>query len=86
MKKLFALAMIGLGLGFIPFATGGCGDGGSGSGSTSDGATTGGSTTSGQSCFSAHVCINGSCNCGKDGKGSSCTDNTKCEAECKVCM
>ena len=82
-----AVAMIALGIGIVPLATGACGDGGSGSGSTSDGATSGGSTTSGQSCSSKHICVNGTCNCGtQPGQGSSCTDETKCEAECKVCM
>lgn len=75
MKKMFALLTVALGLGVASLSGAACGNG-----------TTTGDTTSGQSCSSSHVCINGACNCGSDGKGNSCTDDTKCEAECKVCM
>jgi len=75
MKKMFALLTVALGLGVTSLFGAACGNG-----------STSGSTTGGQTCTSAHVCINGACNCGSDGKGSSCTDDAKCDAECNVCM
>ena len=73
--KIVAFAWVVVTIGFAVA----CGD----SGGTSSGGTTGGSQ---QNCQSAHVCVNGSCHCGSDGKGSSCTDDTKCESECNVCV
>lgn len=78
MKKAILAVSITLGIG--GFALIGCGDSGSGAGGNNGG------TTSGQNCTSAHVCVNGVCNCGSDGKGASCTDDTKCESECQVCQ
>jgi hypothetical protein len=90
MQKLFAVALIAFGLGVVPMATGACGSGGSsstGSGSGGgSGSTTGSSTTSGQNCSTSHECTNGVCNCGLDGKGSSCSDDTSCVKQCNVCM
>ncbi len=77
MKKTLAYAVLGIGLTFGALA--GCGDSSSGSGGSSS------STTSGSNCTSAHVCVNGACNCGSDGKGQSCTDDTKCVTECRTC-
>lgn len=79
MKKMFALLTVALGLGVSSLLGAACGNG------STSGGTTGG-TTGGQSCTSAHVCVNGACNCGSDGSGSSCTDDTKCDSECQVCM
>jgi hypothetical protein len=92
MKKLLLALTITLCAGAVSLV--GCGDsgGGSGGGSNSgpsggdDGGDDGGDTTSGQTCTSSHVCVNDVCNCGDDGKGMSCTDDTKCESECRVCM
>lgn len=70
-----------------------CGDSGGGAGGSNSGPSggddgggdDGGSVTSGQTCTSSHVCVNDVCNCGDDGKGKSCTDDTKCQSECKTC-
>ena len=78
MKKIFAVAVIGFGIGLASLA--GCSKSTSGSGGGSSQ-----STTAGQNCTSSHLCVNGACNCGTDGKGMSCTDDTKCVAECQVC-
>jgi hypothetical protein len=75
--KIAALALVALGITFVAA----CGD----SSGTSSGDTSGGTSGSQQTCKSSHVCIGGSCNCGSDGKGSSCTNDTKCETECNVC-
>jgi len=78
MKKIFAVAVIGFGIGLASLA--GCSKSTNGSGGGSSQ-----STTAGQNCTSSHLCVNGVCNCGADGKGNSCTDDTKCVDECQVC-
>jgi hypothetical protein len=76
-RKTLALALTTVALFLASLA--GCGDssGGAGGGSSSG--------TGSQTCTSAHLCVNGSCHCGSDGKGSSCTDDQKCESECQMC-
>lgn len=45
-----------------------------------------GGNGSSQTCKSSHTCVNGACTCDTEGKsGQSCTDEDKCEEECKVC-
>jgi len=50
-------------------------------------------TSTNQSCSSAHLCVNGACNCGQDGSGQACTnpddttsdDADNCTNRCEVC-
>ena len=44
-------------------------------------------TGSMETCMSSHECINDACTCTTPGKeDQACTDDTKCEDECEVCM
>ena len=81
MKKFLAISIIALGFGGFSVLNVACGDDSSSTSNDGDG----NGTTSGQNCSTEHVCINGDCHCGSDGKGKSCTDNDKCDDECRVC-